>query len=80
MNAVAQPNGSNATAIRPFHVDNPEAELTEMRKRIMATRWPTNSYAVRDQNRTQGCEKSHDSLRDVHGFRGGRLVSTYTIV
>ena len=26
--------------IRPFHVDVPEAELTELRRRINATRWP----------------------------------------
>jgi pimeloyl-ACP methyl ester carboxylesterase len=40
MNAVAQPKGSDTTAIRPFHVNVPEAELTEMRKRIKETRWP----------------------------------------
>jgi pimeloyl-ACP methyl ester carboxylesterase len=28
------------TAIRPFHVNVPEAELTELRRRINATRWP----------------------------------------
>ena len=28
------------TAIRPFHVDVPEAELIELRRRIDATRWP----------------------------------------
>jgi hypothetical protein len=27
-------------AIRPFHVNIPEAELAELRKRIKATRWP----------------------------------------
>src|SRR5437016_11754887 len=27
-------------AIRPFHVSVPEAELTELRRRIKATRWP----------------------------------------
>jgi len=27
-------------AIRPFHVNFPEAELTELRNRIKATRWP----------------------------------------
>jgi hypothetical protein len=26
--------------IRPFHVNVPEAELTELRRRINATRWP----------------------------------------
>src|SRR6188508_3569220 len=29
-----------ATAIRPFQVTVPEAELTELRRRINATRWP----------------------------------------
>jgi pimeloyl-ACP methyl ester carboxylesterase len=28
------------TAIRPFHVNVPEAELTELRRRIAATKWP----------------------------------------
>src|SRR5580692_3772222 len=27
-------------AIRPFHVNVPETELTEMRRRIKATKWP----------------------------------------
>ena len=27
-------------AIRPFHVNVPEAELTELRRRINATQWP----------------------------------------
>src|SRR5881275_331341 len=27
-------------AVRPFHVDVPEAELTELRRRINATKWP----------------------------------------
>ena len=49
MNAVAQPKGSDATAIRPFHVNVPEAELTEMRKRIKATRWPERE-TVKDQS------------------------------
>ena len=32
--------GSNKTIIRPFHVNVPEAELTDLRRRIEATRWP----------------------------------------
>ena len=31
---------ADKTAIRPFHVTAPEAELTELRRRIKATRWP----------------------------------------
>ena len=31
---------TDTTAIRPFQVNVPEAELTELRRRINATRWP----------------------------------------
>ena len=31
---------TDKNAIRPFHVNVPEAELTELRRRINATRWP----------------------------------------
>src|SRR5260370_17147785 len=41
------------TAIRPFHVDVPEEELTELRRRINATRWPDRE-TVADQ--TQGVQ------------------------
>ena len=37
----ATPRGNaDKNAIRPFHVNVPEAELTELRRRINATRWP----------------------------------------
>jgi pimeloyl-ACP methyl ester carboxylesterase len=36
--ASGQPDDKNA--IRPFHVNVPEAELTELRRRVNATRWP----------------------------------------
>jgi pimeloyl-ACP methyl ester carboxylesterase len=43
-----------ATAIRPFHLENvPESELTELRRRINATRWPERE-TVRDA--TQGVQ------------------------
>jgi pimeloyl-ACP methyl ester carboxylesterase len=40
---IASPQGSQQSddnAIRPFHANVTEAELTELRKRINATRWP----------------------------------------
>src|SRR6266852_6867287 len=37
---VAKQTGSDKTAIRPFQVNVPEAELTELRTRINATKWP----------------------------------------
>ena len=49
MNDVAQQNGSDKTAIRPFHVNVPEAELAELRRRIKATRWPEKE-PVADQS------------------------------
>ena len=36
----AREKSGDKTAIRPFHVNVPEAELIELRQRINATRWP----------------------------------------
>src|SRR3954447_734969 len=35
------------SSLRPFHVNFPEAELTELRRRVSATRWPDRE-TVRD--------------------------------
>jgi pimeloyl-ACP methyl ester carboxylesterase len=40
MTPVTQPTSGDQTSLRPFQVNIPEAELTELRKRINATRWP----------------------------------------
>jgi hypothetical protein len=41
MSTVVKPTeGSDQTAVHPFHVDVPDAELTDWRRRIRATRWP----------------------------------------
>jgi pimeloyl-ACP methyl ester carboxylesterase len=40
---------ADKTAIRPFRVNVPEAELAELRKRIIATRWPERE-TVMDQS------------------------------
>jgi pimeloyl-ACP methyl ester carboxylesterase len=42
-----------ATAIRPFQVITPEAELTELRRRINATRWPERETVT---DATQGVQ------------------------
>lgn len=39
MNAVTQQAGAT-TAIRPFHVNFPQAELADMLRRVKATKWP----------------------------------------
>jgi pimeloyl-ACP methyl ester carboxylesterase len=47
---MTQQTGSDKTAIRPFHANAvPEAELTELRRRINATRWPERE-TVTDQS------------------------------
>lgn len=33
-------SAEDATAIRPFHVNIPQKEVDDLRKRILATRWP----------------------------------------
>ena len=40
MNPVTQPTSGDPTALRPFQVKRPDADLTDLRKRIDATRWP----------------------------------------
>ena len=42
-----------ATDIRPFHVEVPEEELDELRRRIAATRWPTKELVA---DRSQGVQ------------------------
>jgi pimeloyl-ACP methyl ester carboxylesterase len=49
--AVAQQTGAEKTAIRPFEPGFPEAELTELRRRVNATRWPERETVSDD---TQG--------------------------
>ena len=41
------------TAIRPFRVDVPEAELVDLRRRIAATRWPSQELV---EDRSQGVQ------------------------
>jgi len=42
------PSKEDRNAIRPFRVNVPEAELTELRKRINATRWPERETVMDD--------------------------------
>jgi len=53
MNAVTKPTGGDHAAIRPFHVNVPEAELVELRKRINATRWPERETVADDSQGVQ---------------------------
>src|SRR6202142_3000956 len=51
MSAQIQPK--DTTAIRPFHVDVPDADLTELRRRIKATNWPERETVT---DATQGVQ------------------------
>jgi Epoxide hydrolase N terminus len=51
--AVTTDKSSTATAIRPFEVGFPEAELTDLRRRIAATRWPSKELVA---DRSQGVQ------------------------
>ena len=41
------------TAVRPFHVEFPETELTELRRRVKMTRWPEREQVA---DATQGVQ------------------------
>jgi pimeloyl-ACP methyl ester carboxylesterase len=49
---MTTPVGEEA-AVRPFHVDVPEEELVELRRRIEATRWPSKELVP---DRSQGVQ------------------------
>src|SRR3984957_9914870 len=53
MPEAAEQSGADKTVIRPFRVNFPDSELTELRRRINATRWPDRE-TVADQ--TQGVQ------------------------
>ena len=44
---------NDATAVRPFRISVPEHELTELRRRIVDTRWPTKELVA---DRSQGVQ------------------------
>jgi hypothetical protein len=50
---TTEPGNEQATEIRSFRIDVPEAELVDLRKRVNATRWPDRE-TVPDQ--TQGVQ------------------------
>jgi Epoxide hydrolase N terminus len=56
--AIAEPN----TAIRPFRINVPEAELAELRRRVLATRWP-DKETVADQSQGIQLAKLQELVR-----------------
>ena len=47
------PTANTSTAVRPFTIDVPEEALTDLRRRIAATRWPSNELVP---DRSQGVQ------------------------
>ena len=73
--SVTTDKPAGTTAIRPFHVEVPEEELADLRRRIAATRWP-EPETVPDQSqgvqlsRLQGSEHGQPHKEPVR--RRGR--------
>ena len=51
------------TAIRPFVVNAPEADLVDLRKRIAATKWPEREQVA---DATQGVQLA--TMRELAGY------------
>jgi hypothetical protein len=45
---MARSTGTDEAAVRPFHVNVPEQQLTELRTRIKATKWPEQETVTAD--------------------------------
>ncbi|SHN55275.1 Pimeloyl-ACP methyl ester carboxylesterase [Geodermatophilus obscurus] len=63
MSAVAHETGS---AVHPFRVDVPDEELTELRRRIAATRWPSPELVP---DRSQGVQSA--TMRELARYWAG---------
>ncbi len=48
-----QTNETTPTAVHPFQFHVPEAELTELRRRINATKWPERETVTDDSQGVQ---------------------------
>src|SRR5262245_41852723 len=44
---------ATTTEVRPFHVEIPEAQIDDLRRRIATTRWPTKELV---EDRSQGVQ------------------------
>ncbi|HEY0791203.1 MAG TPA: epoxide hydrolase N-terminal domain-containing protein, partial [Chthoniobacterales bacterium] len=51
--AGAAPATENTDAVRPFHINIPEAALADLRQRVLATRWPDRETV---SDRSQGVQ------------------------
>jgi len=60
MSTISEIRRSTAREIRPFHIDIPEEELEDLRRRVAATRWPTTELVP---DRSQGVQRA--ALREL---------------
>jgi pimeloyl-ACP methyl ester carboxylesterase len=60
--SVKPPVGAEENVIRPFRVNIPDAELTDLRRRIQATRWPDRE-TVADQSQGVRLAKLQELVR-----------------
>ena len=59
---------TTATEIRPFHVDIPEEQIDDLRRRIAATRWPSKELV---DDRSQGVQLA--TLQELARYWADRL-------
>ncbi|UXN67464.1 epoxide hydrolase (plasmid) [Phyllobacterium sp. A18/5-2] len=59
---VRQAAASEGDAIRPFHVNIPEEDLVDLRRRVLATRWPAKE-TVADQSQGVQLAKLQELVR-----------------
>jgi pimeloyl-ACP methyl ester carboxylesterase len=62
---AAQQTAGDSTAVRPFDVSFPEAEIAELRRRINATRWPERETVADD---SQGVPLA--TIQELAGYWG----------
>ena len=60
--SASEPAASRSDAIRPFHVNVPEDDLADLRRRIAATRWP-DKETVADQSQGAPLVKLQELVR-----------------
>jgi hypothetical protein len=64
--SVATESSPGTTDVRPFHVDMPEEKLTDLRRRVAATRWPGKELV---EDRSQGVQLA--TLKKLARYWGG---------
>ena len=74
MTQTSATQAADKAAIRPFHVNVPEAELTELRRRINSTRWPDRE-TVTDESQGVPLETNEPNGHIVYRFHARDFIS-----